>query len=85
MVFLCPFFERNIHMDADFLTQFMTWALGSLPGDIAANIVVIITGIVTLCTLVMRFWKEPKEGTTAHKIWGILHTLASFKKPAKNQ
>lgn len=56
-------------MDADFLTQFLTWALGSLPGDIAANIVAVITGVVILCTLVMRFWKEPKEGTTAHKIW----------------
>ncbi len=68
-------------MDTDYLTQFLTWMLGALPGDIAANLVGIITALVTLCTLVIRFWKEPASGTTAHKVWSVVHLLASFRKP----
>ena len=69
-------------MDTDYLTQFLTWMLGALPGDVAGHIVGVVTAVVTLCTLVMRFWKEPQPGTTSHKVWSVVHLLASFKKAA---
>ena len=82
VVFLCPFFERKRSMDTDYLTQFLTWMLGALPGDVAANLVGGITFVVTFCTVVVRFWKEPASGTIAHKVWTVIHLLASFKKAA---
>lgn len=67
-------------MDNDIITQFLIYMLGYLPGNVAAHLIGAITIGVTLCTLILRFWPEPKAGTTAHKIWEIIHLIASFKK-----
>ncbi|MDI2091702.1 hypothetical protein [Commensalibacter oyaizuii] len=68
-------------MDTDLLTQVLQYLLGVIPGDIAGNIVAVITAIVTLCTLVIRFWKEPNPTSKRHKVWKVVHVLASFKTP----
>lgn len=65
---------------ADFLTQFLQYILGVLPGDIASNLIAAITALVTLCTLIIRFWKEPETTSKLYKLWKLLHILASFKK-----
>lgn len=67
-------------MDTDLLMQFMQYLLGVIPGDIAANIISFVTVVVTACTLVLRFWKEPEPSSKWHKLWQVLHLLASFKK-----
>lgn len=67
-------------METDYFDQFLVWMLGNLPGDVAANIIAIVTFIFTSCTLILRFWPEPKSDNTLHKLWSIVHLLASFKK-----
>lgn len=64
----------------DLLMQLFQYCLGMIPGDIAGNIVSIVTVVVTVCTFIIRFWKEPKLSSKRHKLWKVLHLLASFKK-----
>lgn len=66
--------------DIDLLTQFLQYLLGILPGDIAANIITVITALVTICTLIIRFWKEPDQTNKHYKLWKFIYILASFKK-----
>lgn len=67
--------------NTDLLMQLFQYILGIIPGDVAGNIVSAVTVIVTVCTLIMRFWKEPTQDGIIHKLWQFLHVLASFKKP----
>ncbi|CAI3931729.1 hypothetical protein [Commensalibacter papalotli (ex Botero et al. 2024)] len=67
--------------NTDLLMQLFQYVMGIIPGDITGNIVSAVTVIVTVCTLIMRFWKEPAQDRKSHKLWQFLHVLASFKKP----
>lgn len=79
-VFFYAFFMGKVMNNTDLLMQLFQYCLGMIPGDIAANIISIVTVVVTVCTLVVRFWKEPKLSSKRHKLWQVLHLLASFKK-----
>lgn len=67
-------------MDTDLLTQFLQYLLGMIPGDVAANIITVVTALVTICTLIIRFWQEPDQSSKWHNLWKLIHILASFKK-----
>lgn len=69
--------------NSDLLMQAFQYVLGVIPGDIAGNIVSVVTVIVTICTLIIRFWKEPNKGSKSYKLWQLLHVLASFKRANK--
>lgn len=69
--------------NTDLLMQMFQYVLGVIPGDIAANIVAVFTTIVTTCTLIIRFCKEPDKDSKGYKLWQLLHVLASFKRPNK--
>lgn len=64
----------------DLLMQMLQYFLGMIPGDIAANIISIVMVVVTVCTLVVRFWKEPQLTSKLYKVWKIIYVLASFKR-----
>lgn len=78
-----PFLWRDSMDNTDLLMQIFQYVLGVVPGDVAGNIVSIATVIVTICTLIIRFWKEPKKDSKLHKLWQAFHLLASFKKSDK--
>ncbi|MDI2113096.1 hypothetical protein [Commensalibacter nepenthis] len=65
----------------DLMMQVFQYLLGVIPGDIAGNIVAVVTTIVTICTLIIRFWKMPEPSSKLYKLWKLLHVLASFKAP----
>lgn len=67
----------------DILTQFLQYCLGVLPGDVASNIVVSLTFTVTLCTFILRFWKEPAQTSRWRWVWKIIHLVAAFRLPQK--
>lgn len=69
-------------MDTDLIMQIFQYLLGVIPGDIAGNIVAVVTTIVTICTLIIRFWKEPETTSKGFKLWKLFHVLASFKTPS---
>lgn len=65
----------------EILTQFLQYIIGVMPGDIASDVIAIVTTIVTVCTLVIRFWKEPTSTSgISYNLWKAFHLLASFKK-----
>lgn len=82
-LFLCLFLWRSNMDSTDLLMQIFQYVLGVVPGDVAGNIISIATVIVTICTLIIRFWKEPQKENKLHKLWQIFHLLASFKKSDK--
>lgn len=43
----------------DFFTELLQYIINVLPSNTAGDVVAVVTFIVTLCTLVIRFWKEP--------------------------
>ena len=65
----------------DFFTELLQYIINVLPSNTAGDVVAIVTFIVTLCTLVIRFWKEPDPKSGWHKLWSFIHLLASFKLP----
>lgn len=67
--------------NTDLIMQIFQYLLGVIPGDIAGNIIAVVTTIVTVCTLIIRFWKEPDQTSKSYQLWKIIHTLASFKAP----
>ncbi|WP_245527844.1 hypothetical protein, partial [Commensalibacter intestini] len=79
-VFFYAFFMGKVMDSTDLLMQMFQYCLGMIPGDIAANIISIVTVVVTVCTLVLRFWKEPQSTSKLYKVWKIIHVLASFKR-----
>lgn len=74
------FLLEKVMDNTDLLMQLFQYCLGMIPGDIAVNIISIVTVVVTVCTLVLRFWKEPEQISKWHRLWQALHLLASFKK-----
>lgn len=78
-----PFLWRTRMDSTDLLVQIFQYVLGVVPGDVAGNIISIATVIVTICTLIIRFWKEPTKESKQHKLWQFFHLLASFKKSDK--
>lgn len=81
--FFYAFFMRDNMDNTDLLMQIFQYVLGVVPGDVAGNIISIVTVIVTICTLIMRFWKEPIKESKLHKLWQFFHLLASFRKSDK--
>lgn len=71
-------------MDMASLDQILQYVFGLLPDNVAADMAVILTFIVTLCTLILRFWKEPKVDSKWHGAWKLVHILASFRLPQKS-
>ncbi|CAI3948099.1 unnamed protein product [Commensalibacter communis] len=69
-------------MDSDLMMQCFQYLLGVIPGDIAGNMIAVVTTIVTICTLIVRFWKIPATTSKGYKLWKVIHTLASFKTPS---
>ncbi|MDI2112074.1 hypothetical protein [Commensalibacter nepenthis] len=69
-------------MDTDLLMQVFQYLLGVIPGDIAGNIVAVVTAMVTICTLIIRFWKMPEPTSKLYTLWKLFHVLASFKTPS---
>lgn len=65
----------------DFLTQAMQYVLGIIPGDMAANVIAAIAFVITLCTLILRFWKEPDQTSKIYWLWKIVHIFAELKRP----
>lgn len=74
------FLLEKVMDNTDLLMQLFQYCLGMIPGDIAANIISIVTVVVTVCTLVLRFWKEPQSTSRFYNLWKIIHVLASFKR-----
>ena len=65
----------------DFFTELLQYIINVLPSNVAGDVVAVVTFIVTLCTLVIRFWKEPDPKSGLHRLWSIIHLLASFRLP----
>lgn len=65
----------------DFFTELLQYIINVLPSNTAGDVVAVVTFIVTLCTLVIRFWKEPDPKSGLHKLWSLIHLLASFRLP----
>lgn len=65
----------------DFFTELLQYIINVLPSNTAGDVVAVVTFIVTLCTLVIRFWKEPDPKSGWHKLWSLIHLLASFRLP----
>lgn len=66
--------------NTDLLMQMLQYCLGMIPGDIAANVISIVTVVVTVCTFIIRFWKEPQSSDKLYNLWKLIHVLASFKR-----
>ncbi|CAI3960218.1 unnamed protein product [Commensalibacter communis] len=69
-------------MDTDVMMEVLQYLLGVIPGDIAGNMIAVVTTIVTICTLIVRFWKMPATTSKGYKLWKLFHVLASFKTPS---
>ncbi|CAI3956167.1 unnamed protein product [Commensalibacter communis] len=69
-------------MDNDLIVQCFQYLLGIIPGDVAGNIVAVLTTMVTIFTLIMRFWKIPDQASQSHKLWKLIYILASLKTPS---
>lgn len=65
----------------DFLQRFYNILSMSCPAIQRVKLSRLVTFIVTLCTLVIRFWKEPDPKSGLHKLWSLIHLLASFRLP----
>ena len=65
----------------DFFTELLQYIINVLPSNTAGDVVAVVTFIVTLCTLVIRFWKEPDPKSGLHRLWSFIHLLASFRLP----
>lgn len=75
--------QKESEMDTDIFTQIIQGILGVLPSGTTADVLLVLTVIVTLCTLILRFWPEPKVDSKIHWLWSLVHLLASFKVPQK--
>lgn len=73
--------SRHLMDPINVLSQILQLFLGLLPGALAANLITLITIMVTLCTLILRFWKEPSPNSKFYKLWKIIHIIAAFKIP----
>ncbi|CAI3961468.1 unnamed protein product, partial [Commensalibacter communis] len=68
-------------MHTDLMMEVLQYLLGVISGDIAGNMIAVVTTIVTICTLIIRFWKMPEPTSKGYKLWKLFHVLASFKTP----
>lgn len=69
----------------DFFTELLQYMVNVLPSNVMGDVMAVVTFIVTLCTLVIRFWKEPDVRSKSYRLWSFIHLLASFKLPLKQK
>lgn len=67
----------------DLLTQLLQYLLGVLPGNIASDIIAILSLLMAIGVVVMRFWKtEPdKNNKVLHFIYKAFFYLANLHLP----
>lgn len=65
----------------EFFNQFLQYFLGVIPGDIASDIIALLTTIVTISTLIVKYWKtEPsKDKKFLHFLWRVIKSCSSLK------
>ena len=45
----------------DFFTELLQYMVNVLPSNVMGDVMAVVTFIVTLCTLVIRFWTRCQE------------------------